>query len=94
MEFALETAAPDDFFWMGVQDRRGSEYFFFMWYRNRRRFWFYDQYIVHVAQVSAVSSVETLKHLVSALDRWASTTGDVIYSGPWDGFDPSTEETR
>lgn len=88
-QFVLEATPPDAFFWMGLQDRLSSEYFFLMWYRNHRRFWFYDQYLSVASNYS--SPEKTLEFLNAALERWISTTGDVIYSGPWGWFNPETQ---
>lgn len=75
--FEKDTTLPDDFFWMGIQYRGGSEYFFMMWYKNHRRFWFYDQHAVYVA-ITNQSPEQTLKRINMALEKWMSTNGDVI----------------
>ncbi len=75
--FTNETI-PNNFFWIGIRNGGGSEYFFLMWYKNNRRFWFYDQYAVYYAD-SNNSPKQTLENINSALDRWTSTTDDVIY---------------
>ena len=72
-----------------MQNRGGSEYLFLMWFRNGRRFWFYDQYVVFVAQSEAFPE-STRQRFDLAFQRWESATGDVVFSGPWGWFDPAT----
>lgn len=84
--FTMGPTPPDQFFWLGIHDRGGSEYLFLMWYRDRRRFWFYDQYAVFFGQSDA--SVErTRERLHLALLRWRVLKDDVAFSGPWGWFD-------
>ena len=79
--FVIETIPPDSFFWVGAQDRGGSEYFYLMWFRDGRRFWFYDQYIAGYVLRDPPSSPErTRARLDQALKQWETTDGDVIYS--------------
>ncbi|RYD70329.1 MAG: hypothetical protein EOP84_26885 [Verrucomicrobiaceae bacterium] len=77
---------PPNFFWLGIKNGGSSEYLFLMWYRGGRKFWFYDQYVVFVAETDA-SAENTATQLHSALLRWRDTPGHVIYSGPWGWFD-------
>jgi len=41
-KFARELTLPDSFLWVGMQDRGMSEAMFLMWFREGRKFWFYD----------------------------------------------------
>jgi hypothetical protein len=87
--FALASVIPASFFWVGTLDRGGSEYLFLMWFREGRRFWFYDQHVVFVAE-SEASAERTAARMDSALQRWNANAGDVIYSGIWGLFDVHT----
>ncbi len=81
-----DSVPPDAFFWVGIQDRGGSEYLSLIWFREGRRFWFYDQYLVYVA-TSEASVERTRSRIEAALGRWHGTRGDVIYSGLWGWYD-------
>lgn len=84
--FTVGPTPPKRFFWLGIQNRGGSEYFFVMWYRDGRRFWFYDQHVVFFAESDA-SVARTRKRLHLALLRWRAMHGDVVFSGPSGWFD-------
>lgn len=84
--FTTGPTPPNNFFWLGIQIGGASEYLFLMWYRDRRRFHFYDSYVEFYGQSDA--SVElTRERLHLALLRWRFLKGDVVFSGPWDWFD-------
>ena len=80
---------PEPFVLAGFQDRGGSEYSFFMWVRDGRKFWFYDQHAVF-SWSSDASEQRTGELLRQVLERWESSTTDVIFSGIWGWFDPKT----
>lgn len=83
-----QSTLPEDFCWMGMQDRGGSEYLFVMWHRFGRRFWFYDQCIRYVGAAPGDPSPErTARALDEALARWEAPGPDVIYSGLWGWYD-------
>ncbi len=81
-----EAAVPEGFHCVGIQNRGTSEYLFMMWYKNGRKFWFYDQYVVFVGDGFPASQKRTRERIKIALKRWEETNGDVIYSGIEDKF--------
>lgn len=80
-DFLERPDVPEGFFWLGVQNRGGSEYLFLMWRRGGRGFWFYDQYVVLMSGNSAESYSRTANRLRRALAAWENGHGDVIVSG-------------
>jgi len=81
-----EAAVPEGFHCVGIQNRGTSEYFFMMWHKNGRKFWFYDQYVVFVGDGFPASQKRTRERIKIVLKRWEETNGDVIYSGIEDEF--------
>jgi hypothetical protein len=82
---------PESFFWVGIQNRGGSEYLFLMWNRDGRKFWFYDQYVVFMPGRPDTTKKNTRIKLDFALKKWDSSKDDVIFSGPWGWLDQSGE---
>jgi len=81
-----ETNLPEGFQCIGIQNRGGSEYVFIMWFKNGRKFWFYDQYVVLVGEGFPASKERTSKRIDKALEHWETTDHDVLYSGIDDQF--------
>jgi hypothetical protein len=88
-KFTMDPSPPECFCWLVTQYRGGSEYLFVMWYRGGRRFWFYDRFVVFVAQTNA-SVARTSDRLDSVIRLWETCSHDVIFSGPWGWFDSHT----
>lgn len=84
--FLTGSTPPEGFFWVGIQDRGGSAYLFLMWRREDRSFWFYDQFVLYYTGSDYTERVRRL--LKAAIERWDTSTSDVIFSGPWGWFDP------
>jgi len=76
---AAAAVLPDSFFWAGLQAGTMNEYFFLMWFRHGRRFWFHDHYGAYLGAEN-VSEKYTRQRLDQALERWETTTEDVFYS--------------
>jgi hypothetical protein len=76
---------PEDFHCIGKQNRGTSEYLFVMWFKDGRKFWFYDPFIVYGDGFQ--DSVErTGNRLNLALERWEESSYDVLYDGISDSF--------
>lgn len=76
-----EAIVPEGFYCVGIQNRGTSEYFFMMWNKGGRKFWFYDQYVVFVGDGFPASQKRTSERINIALKRWESSSGDILYSG-------------
>jgi hypothetical protein len=83
-KFSSNPTPPDFFFLLGCQFRGDSEYLFFMWNRDGRRFWFYDQIF---CTFGGASFEKTASKLDLALEYFRKNSGDVIYSGIWGWLD-------
>jgi hypothetical protein len=81
-----EANVPEGFHCVGIQNRGTSEYLFIMWYKDGRKFWFYDQYVVFVGAGFPASQKRTKERIKSAFQLWKSTEEDVLYSGIEDLF--------
>ena len=68
---------PDNFFWVGLQGGGAYEALFLMWFRHGRKFWFYDIYTNYYG-MSDASTESTRERLDQALERWETTTEDVM----------------
>lgn len=86
--FLTGPTPPEDFFYVGIHDRGGSAYLFLMWRRCDRNFWFYDQFVVYYTGSDYTERVRRL--LKAALERWDTSTSDVIFSGLWGWVDPQS----
>ena len=81
-----EAVLPEGFHCLGIQNRGSSEYLFIMWYKNGRKFWFYDQYVVFMGEGFPASKKRTSERINKAFNQWESSSGDVLYSGIEDEF--------
>jgi len=81
-----EAEIVPQFMCIGCQNRGGSEYFFMMWHRDGRKYWFYDQYAVLVGSGFPASVERTEERLLASLKRWDNTTENVLFSGVSDRF--------
>jgi len=83
-KFAM-SELPEEFYGIGIQNRGTSEYLFVMWFKEGRKFWFYDSFVVYGDGFPA--SVErTSKRLTQALERWEESHHDVLYNGNTDSY--------
>lgn len=79
-EFA-SAELPDGYHCFGIKNRDASEYLFIMWFKDGKRFWFYDQIAVLVGKEFLASPERTGDRLNLALERWELSHHDVLFSG-------------
>lgn len=84
-EFAA-SELPEGYHCFGIKNRCASENLFIMWFKDGRKFWFYDQIAVLVGKELLASPERTGDRLNLALERWEESSYDVLYSGFDDSF--------
>ncbi len=84
-EFAA-SELPQGYCCIGFKNRGASENLFIMWFKEGKRFWFYDQIAVLVGKELLASPERTGERLNLALERWEESSYDVLYSGFDDSF--------
>lgn len=68
---AFSTAElPNEFYCVGIQNRGSSEYFFVLWVKEGRKFWFYDRYVVFIGSGFPDSPERTRERLKEALEEY------------------------
>lgn len=86
--FIMTASPPAEFFWLALQRWCNSDHIYVMWHRDGRKFWFHSVYwrLYGTSQ----SHETTAQQLDTALQRWATTSGDIAFSGDWGWCDPTT----
>lgn len=75
-QFAMADQS-EGFVCLGLQNRDGVEYLYIMWVKEEKKFWFYDLIDDSIASIERINNGISL-----ALQRWETSTYDVLYLGP------------
>lgn len=75
---------PKYFYCVGIQNKGTSECLFVMWFKDGRKFWFYDPFVDGDGLQASIE--RTGNRLNLALERWEESHYDVLYDGISDSF--------